>query len=114
MIASACSRVDAPSASAASARPSRWSAGQGGARRDRKDGSERRRERACQRVGERADDRTDAGADEREERGAARDVRRVELDDAADRHARQERNGRNSSPNARHRSRLPRRRSPSR
>jgi hypothetical protein len=39
------------------------------------------------------DHRADAGTDEREERAAARDVRRVELDEAPDGDARQERDG---------------------
>jgi hypothetical protein len=37
--------------------------------------------------------RSDTGADEREERAASRDVRGVEVDEATDRDARQERDG---------------------
>jgi hypothetical protein len=40
-----------------------------------------------------ADHRSDSGADKREERAASRNVRRVELDEAPDRDARQERDG---------------------
>jgi len=68
-------------------------AGEHGAGGETEHRGEQRGQRLREALRDAADHRSDAGADEREERTTARDIRSVELDEAPDRDARQERDG---------------------
>ena len=84
--------------------------------RERAHCGERGPERSGEPVRRAAQRGADPRADEREEHAPARDVRTVQRDEAADGHARQERDrrGESSELSGRHRSRPRRRMSPSR